>query len=278
MNALRAFEAAARLGGFKLAASELNVSPAAISQHIKALEEWSGRPLFERHPNGIVLCEIGKDILPDITGGLDMIGQSVHRLRTISKSHDVAIATLPSVALLWLSQRLPYLRAQLAPDKISVSAHEVPPNLLRELYDVSIFFRTPTGSKNEVILEEDIIYPVCSPNLSTQITTFDDLAQQTLITDSTWESDWSHWWKVVKHPLVSTHGPSFSLYSMALEEAKNDAGVLMGHHSLVRSAIELGQLVTPFNERVKTGKALIAEFANNPRARALQEIFEKLVD
>ena len=68
LNALRAFEAAARLGSFTSAAEELGVSPGAIAQHIKALEEWARAPLFARNARGVSVTRLAESLLPDFSG------------------------------------------------------------------------------------------------------------------------------------------------------------------------------------------------------------------
>ena len=166
LNALRAFEAAARLGGFANAAEELCVSPGAISQHIKTLEDWLGAPLFTRRSQGVKLSEFGASVAPSLYAAFDAMGEAVHQMRALSAHQTVHIAALPSVAQLWLSPRLPAIRAALPEVSISVSALETPPNLAREMFDLSLFLRAPTGAPHEVILADDLIYPVCTPALA----------------------------------------------------------------------------------------------------------------
>src|SRR6478609_7948571 len=81
LNALRAFEASARLGSFVAAASELRVSPAAVSQQVRRLEQYLDTTLFQRMARGLVLTEQGRDYLPELSAGFDLLGESTTRLR-----------------------------------------------------------------------------------------------------------------------------------------------------------------------------------------------------
>jgi len=262
LNALRAFEAAARLGGFANAADELCVTPGAVSQHIKALEEWIGADLFERRSQGVRLSAFGAEVAPGFAEAFDAMGAAVHGMRSAARHKTLHIAALPSVAQLWLSPRLPKVRVALPELSISVSAVEAPPNLARELFDLSLFIRRPTGRARETVLARDVIFPVCTPVIAARLETPADLMHQTLLHDALWPGDWALWGGVAlpDHRLPDK-GPRFSLYSIALEEARNGAGVLMGHQSLVEAALASGDLVAPFAAKVETGKALVLERA-----------------
>ncbi|ARE82663.1 glycine cleavage system transcriptional activator [Roseovarius mucosus] len=260
LNALRAFEAAARLGGFANAAEELCVTPGAISQHIRALEAWIGADLFERRSQGVRLTALGAEALPGFATAFDAMGAAVYGLRSAARHGALHIAALPSVAQLWLSPRLPVVRAALPSLHISVSAIENPPNLARDLFDLSLFIRPPTGARGEQVLAQDMILPVCAPEMAAGLRSPADLMGQTLLHDALWSEDWALWARA-RLPGISlpTTGPRYSLYAIALEEARHGAGVLMGHQSLVQSALDDGSLVAPFDLAVATGKALVLE-------------------
>jgi LysR family glycine cleavage system transcriptional activator len=260
LNALRAFEAAARLGGFANAAEELCVTPGAISQHIRALEAWIGADLFERRSQGVRLTALGAEAMPGFATAFDAMGAAVHGLRAAARHGTLHIAALPSVAQLWLSPRLPAVRTALPDLRISVSAIESPPNLARDLFDLSLFIRPPTGAPGERVLAPDLILPVCAPALAERLHSPADLAGETLLHDALWPEDWAHWaQEMLPEIRLPTTGPRYSLYAIALEEARHGAGVLMGHQSLVQAALADGSLVAPFDLAVPTGKALVLE-------------------
>ncbi len=254
LNALRAFEAAARLGGFAAAAAELGVTPGAVAAHVKALEEALGDALFERHAKGVRLTALGRRALPDFTEAFDRLGHAVQGLRAEAAPRTVHIATLPAIAQLWLSPRLPGLRAAAPEITISITAMEAPPDLKRAPFDLNLFYR-PVGEGRA--LAHDDIFPVCAPALAMRLKEPADLAGIPCLTDSAWAGDWAHWaGAAMPGRSFSPSGPVFSLYALAVEEAVNGAGVLIGHSALVASHLESGALVAPFGLRIASGRVL----------------------
>lgn len=269
LNALRAFEAAARLGSFVLAAQELGVTPGAVAAHIKALEAETGAPLFERQTRAVVLTPIARRVLPDFVAAFDALSEATQTLRAEAAPQRVHVAALPSIAQLWLSPRLPALR-KAAPDiAVSITAMEAPPNLKRVPFDVSIFYRP----RNEgTALDDDIIFPVCAPSLAAKLKHPRDLIDATCLTDVVWLSDWSAWIKKAAPGIdFAPRGPVFSLYALAVTEAINGAGVLMGHEALLRDELASGRLVAPFDVRVTLPRHLSASFASRPRKGSAAE-------
>lgn len=270
LNALRAFEAAARLGGFSAAAQELCVTQGAIAQQIKHLEDWAGAALFIRHARGVRLSPAGKAVLPMLGEAFDALGDVTQTLRREGTVSEVRIATLPSIAQLWLSPRLPAIRAALPGSTVSVTAMESTPNLVRDPYDIAIFFAaTDTIETGTISLGRDVIYPVCTRDIAREIKMPDDLRRCTLIHDASWKDDWEAWFgAVAPGQPFDTSGPAFSLYALAVEEARNGAGVLIGHEALVRPLMERGELVAPFEKTVQLPRVLALETAPAMRGKA----------
>ncbi|MEL6932158.1 MAG: LysR family transcriptional regulator [Pseudomonadota bacterium] len=262
LNALRAFEAAARLGSFAKAAEELSVTPGAVSQHIKTLEDWVGVALFARKSQGVSLTSEGARLVPAFTQAFDALGVAVRDLRDAAPDRNIQIAALPSIAQLWLPSRMAALRQEFPDTRLSVTAMETPPNLKRETFDITIFLSEPDGGKDERILEHDTIFPVCSPGISARLRSVNDLRNETLLVDASWNLDWDMWASEVNLDLPNIKQASYySLYALALEEACNGAGVLIGHKSLVEPSLIEGRLVKPFPGSVSTGLALIMKAA-----------------
>lgn len=245
LNALRAFEAAARTGAFTLAAVELGVTPGAVTAHVKALEDSLGAALFERQAKGVRLTALGASVAARFTEAFDALALAESALRAGAAPQQVHIATLPAIAQLWLSPRLPALR-QAAPEiSVSITAMEAPPNLKRSLHDLSLF---PAAEGGRVVARDEI-FPVCAPGLAPRLAEVSDLADVPCLSDSAWGSDWDIWLRAVGVK-VAVRGPVFSLYALAVEEAVNGAGVLMGHAPLVAAHLERGLLIAPFSQRV----------------------------
>lgn len=253
MTALRAFEASARLGGFSAAANELGVTPGAISAQIKSLEAELGAPLFQRSAKGVVLTPLGAQSLPAFGQAFDQLGQAVQQMRDAAAPRVVHIATLPAIAQFWLSPRLPHLRAEMPGTEISITALEQPPNLKRTPYDLCLFF----GDHNGTVLAEDVIFPVCAPALAKRLKTPLDLLKVPCLYDTSWEQDWEHWLAQAALPHhIAPRGPVYSLYALAVEEALNGAGVLIGHEALLAPYLARGQLVAPFEKKATLPRAL----------------------
>ena len=252
LTALRAFEAAARLGSFAQAAQELGVTPGAVTAHVKGLEAALGAPLFTRTPRGVTLTAVGQRALPGFTDAFDALGAALHTLRAEAVPRTVHIATLPAVAQLWLSPRLPALRRAAPEITISITAMEAPPNLKRAPYDLSLFF-----ASQGTLIAKDVIFPVCTPALAARLTHPQDLLHLPCLADARWAQDWTIWADAAMPGVAFTPlGPVFSLYALALAEAAGGAGVLIGHNALVAAHLASGALVRPFAATVTLPNAL----------------------
>ena len=258
LNALKAFEAAARHESFAKAADELGVTAAAVSHQVKALEEWLGSPLFARHPQGLSLTETGRRVLPAFVGAFDAMGDAVQLMRGLTPQKQLSIAALPSVAQLWLGPRLPELRKEFPNLRPSIHALEGPPNFRREPFDLAIFYRDmPSPGLAETLICDDVIFPVCAPGLATELKTPADLGHTQLLFDTGWTRDWPIWLREAGAPEIPIQGGlGFSLFSLALQAAVDGAGVLVAHEALVRDALATGLLVAPFAIKARTGASL----------------------
>lgn len=255
LNALRAFEAAARLGGFAAAGDELGVSPGAVTAHVKTLEDSLGAPLFERHARGVRLTALGRRALPEFTVAFDHLGLAVQTLRAEAAPRVVHIATLPAIAQLWLSPRLPAIRAAAPEITISITAMEQPPDLKRAPFDLNLFFEARGRGR---VIAEDEIFPVCAPAIAARLQEPADLLDVACLTDSAWSDDWQRWAGVAMPDREFTpRGPVFSLYALAVQEAVNGAGVLIGHRPLVAAELASGALVAPFAQKVSLEQPLV---------------------
>ena len=260
LNSLRAFEAAARLGGFAAAASELGVTPGAVAQQIKGLEAWICAALFERRAQGVRLTPLGQHVLAELTKAFDLIGAASQKLRNIAAPLEIRIAALPSIAQLWLSPRLKYLRAAAPEVQFSVTALEHRPNLQREPFDLSLFYAAHPLRPGQIEIERDEIFPVCSPGVAATLKTVSDLERARLLHDASWSDDWTVWLATTPQGLRQPDtGSEFSLYSLAVEEAKASGGVLIGHNALVRPFLLSGDLVAPFSQTVARDRSLVME-------------------
>jgi LysR family glycine cleavage system transcriptional activator len=242
LTALRAFEAAGRHGSFTRAAEELSITPGAVAQQIRKLEDWAGGRLFERHAQGVTLTALGARILPDLTRGFDTLGQATRMLRRKAGIASVRIAALPAIAQLWLSPRLTALRAALPEVELSIHALDICPPLARGEVDLAIYPGGPEHGRVTVLSENHLI-PVAAPQVAETIATPDDLARAPLIHDLAWKQDWSTWLGANGiQAIEAERGPTHSLYSIAVERCVAGDGILIGHSALIGRQLAEGSL------------------------------------
>ena len=275
LNALRAFEAAARLGSFAAAAEELTVTAGAISQQIKTVEHWAGNDLFKRHAQGVSLTQDGARLLPSLSRAFDEIATTTALIRANSPKRELNIATLPSIAQLWLQPRLARARAALGGVSLSVYALEDAPDMSRALFDCSLFLRVPTGADTEIVLARDALMPVCAPAMAARLRQPSDLASETLLYDESWQGDWHTWAKATGHRLGEGQRARYSLYTLALADALAGFGVLLGHRVLVQDALDAGKLVAPFDPEVDLDTALVFESAPTAQPKSITHQFAR---
>ncbi|SFC88423.1 LysR family transcriptional regulator, glycine cleavage system transcriptional activator [Bosea sp. CRIB-10] len=269
LNALRAFEAAARLGSFSKAAEEIGVTQGAIAQQIRHLEAFLGLTLFRRLPQGVALTEAAQEARPRLSAAFDALALIVQELKASHAGRALTIAALPCIAQLWLSPRLPALQQAFPGLAISINAMEEPPTGRHDSFDLALFYlaKPPAGS---LALDEDSLFPICTPALAGKLRTPVDLAGQTLLHDAVWRGDWARW---LRHAGIDGidpgRGPSYSLYALALDAVLGGAGILIGRKSLVAPYLADGRLVAPFAEERPTGDKLTLLFppAGKPHPR-----------
>jgi LysR family glycine cleavage system transcriptional activator len=271
LNALKAFEAAARHASFARAAEELGVTPAAVSHQVKALEAWLGAPLFVRRAQGLGLTDLGRATLPALSAAFDALGRAVQELRGASPRAQMDIAALPAIAQLWLAPRLAGARAAFPRLSPSVHAMETPPDLRRELFDLAIFYvRDALPGGRMVRLRDDVIFPVCAPRIAGTLASPADLASVPLLRDTTWTGDWDCWLSAASLAgLPIDEGPAFSLYSMAVQAALDGTGVLMAHEALIDGHLASGALIAPFPTVARTGQYLAILLPERASAEAM---------
>ncbi len=198
LNALRAFEAAARHLSFVRAAEELHVTPAAISQQVKLLEEHLGMPLFLRGKK-LVLSEAANEVLPLISESFDQIERALQKIRPGGSGDTLVISTPPVFAARWLIPRLDDFQSRHPNIELRLLATKRRVNF--QVEDVDIAIRFGAGSYPDLVVERimpETIIPVASPALAASINNPDDLTRCNLLEDE-WHidqgafPDWSTW-------------------------------------------------------------------------------------
>lgn len=256
LNALRAFEAAARLLSFTRAADELTVTPGAISQQIRQLEEFVGAPLFRRTGRQVLLTDAGQAALPLLSNAFEQISEAVHLMRAPARRDRLMVASAPSFAAKWLAQRLDRFQSAHPDAEVWVSADFALTDF--NVSDIDLAIRYGKGVyeslRSEKILSESVL-PVCSPVLlkgATPLRTPQDLAHHTLLHDEGNETDpscpdWSSWLAARGATIPNaTRGPRFNQASVIVEAAAAGRGVALAKRAIAQGDIEAGRLVAPF--------------------------------
>lgn len=256
LNALRAFEAAARLGSFKDAAAELGVTHGAISRHVRLLEDWLGPPaLFRRLNRLVVLTPTGRALQVEAQSVLDRLAEAAERHRAGGDSPSPAILRVNALAtfsLRWLLPRLVHFRDRHPEIEVRLSTSTEPVDALSEPYDVIIRGGPDTyyGFTGHAFLCERRT-PVCSPGLSARLPLTDlaDLRAHTLIHASTLPRVWPDWLTAAGKPDLRPAGAlTFDHFYLAIQAALDGLGVAMGPTALVADELAAGRLIAPFPE------------------------------
>ncbi len=250
LNALRAFEAAARQLSFTRAGQELHVTQAAISHQVKALEEWLGLALFRRRGRAIVLTENGQSYLAAVREGLDLLAAATDRLTKRQDSGILTVATLASFAAAWLVPRLGRFRALHADIDVRVAASDEMVDFGRDDVDLAIRYGGGLWPGLEVmpLMTEDL-FPVCSPALLQgphPLRQPDDLRFHTLLHDDMRET-WRIWLLAAGVEGVDPdRGPGFNLSALVVNAAVDGQGVALARSALIGDHLSTGRLVQPF--------------------------------
>src|SRR5258708_30348102 len=204
LSALRAFEAAARLQSFSKAAGELNVTPAAISHQVHALEAGVGVSLFSRRNRAVELTASARVLLPGLSEAFTGIQTSVRRLRSHNDTGTLTVTASPSFAGKWLVQRLHRFQEHHPDIDVRISATDAVVDLTRGDFDIAIRYGTGRypGLVVELLLKNEVC-PACSPELlrhGPPLETPADLRHHALLHDQAVDRDplvptWSMWLK-----------------------------------------------------------------------------------
>jgi len=261
LNTMVAFEAAARHQSFTLAASELNLTQAAISRQIRLLEEDLGISLFVRANRAVTLTPEGRDLQHSVSFSLMHIATAAEQVRGTGGRHRLNIATDKSINALWLMPRLQEFRAANPEVIIRIISSDVESDCLVDNIDVAILHGTGEwpGYNSHLLLDETV-FPVCSPAYLTcfgPIETAHDLPAQSLIAleDDHW--NWMSWrvWLTVKGVDLAMEHQDMIMndYYSVLQAARAGQGVALGWRHLVEGYLDDGSLLCPLaTEGVKS--------------------------
>ena len=258
LNALRAFEASARHQSFSLAAQELNVTPAAVGQLVRTLEDWLGSPLFVRSTSGrarLVTTEVAEQALPDIRAGLERLAVGLERLRSGSAGGVLTVTVSPAFAAKWLLPRIERFQAAWPETDLRLDTSLKPVDFVAQRIDVGVRYGRGLwpGLAAEKLMDEEV-YPVCAPALLATATLQapGDLRGQVLIHDqsvdtSTGFASWQAWLRHAGVQGVPTdRGLRINNSAAVLQAAIDGQGVALARSVMAHDVLAAGRLVRLF--------------------------------
>jgi len=277
LNALRAFEAAARCGNFTRAAQELFVTQGAISRHVATLEDWLKVQLFDRGAQGVRLTRAGETYLTTTRVAFDQIEHGTRQLQRNSDEWLLRVKLPPTFAIRWLIPRLGRFHAIHPNIDVQITTSHKPADFDRDDVDVSIHSEPspPEGLGYRLLFRETLL-PVCAPALlkrKPRLLRPSDLAKQALLSSLNRPHDWPNWLKAAGAQHIDTNrGLKFENAAMAYQAAAEELGVMVGLLAFVRSDLASGVLVAPFDLRVPTnGGYFMAWAAEGPVPRRVRD-------
>ncbi len=261
LNALRALEASARHQSFSAAAAELNVTPAAVGQLVRTLEDWLGTPLFHRNSSGrvrLVATEAAQRALPDIRAGLDRLALGLERLKEGSANGVLTVTVSPAFAAKWLLPRIDRFQSAWPDTDVRLDTSLKPVDFVAQRVDIGVRYGTGSwpGLVAEKLMDEEV-YPVCSPGLLRQRRRLhkpSDLARETLIHDLSMDDhagfpSWGAWLKKAGvTEVATTRGMKINNAAAVLQAAIDGHGVALARSVMARDDLAAGRLVRLFPE------------------------------
>jgi len=280
LNALRAFEAAARTGSFKEAAAELHVAQSAISHHIAHLEDHLQSPLFIRQFRSVELTQQGRQYLHFVTKAFDLIHQGTRELTASQGDNTLVVQTYSTFAVRWLLPRLGKFQLANPQTPVRLISSQWDPLFSKREVDVAVSIaRGPDERVAYEYLFSPTLFPVCSPSLlkdGKPIQTPSDLAAYTLLQVHPSAGDWEAWIKLTGATGLNPDAAlRFDSYDHALRMAAKGLGVSLAMQPYVSQELEDEVLVNPLPDHVVAAPspwylAFLEDSANLPRIRAFR--------
>jgi len=279
LGGLRAIESVARTGNLAGAAEEMGVTVGAVSQQLQKIERLLGRPMFLRTPKGLRPTDRCEELLPRLTQGMSDLSAAVD-IAQREHADVLTISAPPVFASKWLVWRLGEFSAEHPEVRVRIDAS--PTMTDPNTSDVDACIRVGKGDWNDVRqvrLIDQRVFPVCSPELASELKSPKDLATTPIIRDKGQMFDWSTW--LAPNGLTEDIlgvGPVFSDASLCLDAAIGGLGVFLAWEALAFDALKSGRLVAPFPGRFRTGYAfwLVVGAATKP-SKSLEKFESWLV-
>lgn len=269
LNALRAFEAAARHESFTRAGLELRVTQAAVSHQVKALEDILGVPLFRRLSRGLALTEEGEALLPNLTEALRRIANTLDRFEGGRMREVLTLGAVGTFAAGWLVSRLPEFAAAHPFVDLRLMTNNNRVDLAGEGLDYAIRFGDGAWHGTEATrLFDAPLSPVCAPAVAQRLGQPADLARETLLR-SYRVDEWTHWFAAAGLPPRVIRGFVFDSSLAMAEAAVQGAGVALLPVCMFERDLRQERLIRPFSVDVTLGAYWLSRLKSRTETRAM---------
>ena len=270
LNALRMFDAAARHLNLTRAADELHVTQAAVSQHIRNLEERLGKPLFRRLPRGLALTDEGHALWPAVAESFARIEQSLQQVAEPRPREILTVGVVGTFAIGWLIPRLEQFQQQHPYIDLRLLTHNNRVDLAGEGLDAAVRFGDGAGpgTHAEMLLRAPLT-PMCTPALAQRLRQPADLAGQTLLRSYRLQ-EWESWFATLDQSAPLARGAMFDSSLTLAEAAAQGAGVALLPARMFQHLLQQGRLVRPFEQEVDTGAYWLTHLRSRVPSAALK--------
>jgi len=277
LNALRAFEASARHLSFTRAGLELCVSQAAVSHHVKRLEERLGTVLFRRLPRGLALTDEGAALVPALGDAFDRIGTLLDRFTDGRFQEVLTLGVVGTFATGWLLPRLADFRLKNPFVDLRLMTNNNRVDLAGDGLDYAIRFGDGAwhGCDADRILAAPFT-PMCAPTIAARLTTPQDLASEILLR-SYRADEWASWFRHTDAPCTLMRGPMFDSSIAMAAAAVSGHGVALLPIAMFESDASEGRLVRPFAEEVELGSYWLTRLKTRQETSAMRQFRDWLL-
>lgn len=270
LNALRAFEASARLGSFTRAGLELRVTQTAISHQVKALEETLGAVLFKRLPRGLVLTDEGQALLPVLTDAFRRMSATLSQFEEGNFREILTVGVVGTFAIGWLLPRLKSFKQQHPLVDLRLKTNNNRADILLDGLDY--FIRFGDGAWNgtsAVHLMDAPLSPVCMPSIATRLRGPADLQNEDLLRSYRLD-EWPSWFRSAGIEPPSVRGCMFDSSRTLVEAAVQGAGVALVPVAMFAGEIAERRIVQPFDIAVSAGGYWLTRLKSRAETTAMR--------
>lgn len=277
LNALRAFEAAARHLSFTRAAIELCVSQGAVSHQVAALERRLGLPLFRRLPRGLALTDEGAALVPVVAEAFNRMGATLDLYAGGRRRDVLTVGVIGTFATGWLLDRLDDFTRSHPEVDLRVMTNNNRVDLAGEGLDFAIRYGDGAwhSTHAEPLLEAPLA-PLCAPAIAARLASPADLARETLLR-SYRVDEWPRWFALASAPAPPLHGPVFDSSALMVQAAIAGHGIALAPPAMFARDLDAGRLVRPFAIELDAGRYWLTRLNSRRETGAMRAFREWLL-